>query len=281
MRIANQEQADHWNGEEASHWVTHQAAYDRMLAPFTAMLLDAAALRPGDRVLDVGCGCGATTCAAARAAAPGRVLGVDLSEPMLARGQASAAAAGLGNAAFERADAQVHPFGESSFDAVISRLGIMFFADPVAAFASLRRATRPGGRMAFVCWQDLTASQWLLLPGAALAQHVPLPDLGEPGAPGMFAFADPCRIRAVLTEAGWQDIGIEPKRTPMLIGGGGSLDETVEFLRSGAIGRTMLGGASAQTSARAVRAVRDALARYHDGSGVRLEAAVWRVLATR
>jgi SAM-dependent methyltransferase len=94
VRIANQEQADHWNGEEASHWVTHQAAYDRMLAPFTAMLLDAAALRPGDRVLDVGCGCGATTCAAARAAAPGRVLGVDLSEPMLARGQASAAAAG-------------------------------------------------------------------------------------------------------------------------------------------------------------------------------------------
>jgi SAM-dependent methyltransferase len=281
VTIANQEQADHWNGEEASHWVTHQAAYDRMLAPFTGMLLDAAALRPGDRVLDVGCGCGATTCAAARAAAPGRVLGVDLSEPMLARGQASAAAAGLANTAFERADAQVHPFGASSVDAVISRFGIMFFADPVAAFANLRRATRPGGRMVLVCWQDLTANQWLLVPGAALAQHVPLPGLGEPGAPGMFAFADPGRIRAVLTEAGWQDIGIEAMRTPMLVGGGGGLDETVEFLRSGAIGRAMLGGAGAQTSARAVLAVRDALARYHDGGGVRLEAAVWRVLATR
>ncbi len=260
MTIANQQQADHWNGEEASHWVTHQAAYDRMLAPFTAMLLAAAALQPGDQVLDVGCGCGSTTCAAA-----GRVLGADLSGPMLARGQASAAAAGLGNAAFERADAQVHAFGESSFDAVISRFGIMFFADPVAAFANLRRATRPGGRMAFVCWQDLTANQWLLVPGAALAQHVPLPDLGEPGAPGMFAFADPGRITAVLTKSGWR----------------GSVDETVEFLRCGAIGRTMLGGAGAQTSARAVLAVRDALARRHDGSGVRLEAAVWRVLATR
>lgn len=104
-RIANQQQADHWNGEKASHWVTHQAAYDRMLAPFTDMLLDAAAPRPGDQVLDVGCGCGATTCAAAQAAAPGRILGVDLSEPMLARGQASMAAAGLANATFERADA--------------------------------------------------------------------------------------------------------------------------------------------------------------------------------
>lgn len=281
MTIANHDQADHWNGEEASHWVRHQAAYDRMLAPFTGMLLDAADLRPGDQVLDVGCGCGATTCAAARAAAPGRVLGVDLSEPMLARGRASTAAAGLANAAFERADAQVHPFGEASFDAVISQFGIMFFADPVAAFANLRCATRPGGRLAFVCWQDLTANQWLLVPGAALAQQVPLPDLGEPGAPGMFALADPGRIRAVLTEAGWQDIGIEPMCTPMLVGGGGGLDETVEFLRSGAIGRAMLGGVGAQTSARAVLAVRDALACYHDGSGVRLEAAVWRVLAMR
>ncbi len=281
MTIANQEQADHWNSEEASHWVTHQAAYDRMLAPFSDMVLAAAALRPRDRVLDVGCGCGATTCAAARAAAPGRVLGVDLSEPMLARGRASAVAAGLANAVFERADAQVQLFGESSFDAVISRFGIMFFADSVAAFANLRHATRPGGRMAFACWQDLTANQWLLVPGAAIAQHVPLPDLGGPGAPGMFAFADPGRIRTVLAGAGWHHIDIEPMRTPILVGGGGGLDETVEFLRTGSMGRTLLGGIDTQTSARAVLAVRDALAPYRGDHGVRLEAAVWRVLATR
>jgi SAM-dependent methyltransferase len=280
MTIANHDQADHWNSEEASHWVTHQAAYDRMLAPFTDMLLGAAKLRPGDQVLDVGCGCGATACAAARAVAPGRVLGVDLSEPMLTRGRASATA-GLANVGFERADAQVQPFGESCFDAVISRFGIMFFADPVAAFANLRRATRPGGRVAFVCWQDLTANEWLLVPGAAIAQHVPLPDLGGPGAPGMFAFADPGRIRAVLVEAGWHHIDIEPMRTSLLVGGGGGLDETVEFLRSGSMGRTLLGGVDAETSARAVLAVRDTLARHHSDGGVRLEAAIWRVVATR
>jgi len=241
VTIANQEQADHWNSEEASHWVTHQAAYDRMLAPFSDMVLAAAALRPRDRVLDVGCGCGATTCAAA----------------------------------------QVQLFGESSFDAVISRFGIMFFADSVAAFANLRHATRPGDRMAFACWQDLTANQWLLVPGAAIAQHVPLPDLGGPGAPGMFAFADPRRIRTVLAGAGWHHIDIEPMRTPILVGGGGGMDETVEFLRTGSMGRTLLGGIDTQTSARAVLAVRDALAPYRGDHGVRLEAAVWRVLATR
>jgi hypothetical protein len=135
--------------------------------------------------------------------------------------------------------------------------------------------------MAFVCWQDLAANQWLLVPGAAIAQHVPPPDLGEPGAPGIFAFADPGRIRAVLTDAGWQNISIEPMRTSLLVGGGGGLDETVECLRNGSIGRTRLGGVDAQTSARAVHAVRDALVPYHGDQGVRLEAAVWRVLATR
>ena len=150
MTIANDEQARHWNSDEASHWVTHQADHDRMLAPFTGMLLDAAMLSPGDRVADVGCGCGATTRAAAQAVAPGPVLGVDLSAPMLAQARADARAAGLANAVFEQADAQVHPFGDGSFDTVISRFGIMFFSDPVAAFANLRRATRPGNRLTFV-----------------------------------------------------------------------------------------------------------------------------------
>jgi SAM-dependent methyltransferase len=206
MSVANRDQAEHWNGsEQAAHWVSHQQQYDRMLAPFIDMILGAAALSAGDNVLDVGCGCGSTTLAAAEAAAPGPVVGVDLSAPMLARARDSAALGALVNASFEQGDAQDHPFGQV-FDVVISRFGVMFFADPVAAFANLRAATRPGGRMAFVCWQPLIANEWLMIALAALAEHVRLPDPPEPGAPGMFSLAEPGRIQGILGDAGWRQV---------------------------------------------------------------------------
>jgi SAM-dependent methyltransferase len=280
MTIANQDQAEHWNsGDEAGHWVTHQARYDTMLAPFTDIILDSAVLAAGDEVLDVGCGCGATTLAAARAVAPGQAVGADLSVPMLAQARAEAERAGLPNTRFEQADVQVHAFDDATFDAVISRFGIMFFADPVAAFANLHRATRPGGRIAFVCWQPLTANEWLLVPGAALAEHVPLPDFGPPGAPGMFALADPEQPQRILAEAGWHNIAVASRHAPILVGGAGTLDDTIDFLRTGSMGRTMLAGADPDTAARATASVREALAPYADHEGVRLDAAVWLVTA--
>jgi SAM-dependent methyltransferase len=280
LTIANRDQAEHWNNSaEVGQWVTEQARYDVMLAPFTELLIRGATLGSGDTVLDVGCGCGATTLAAARAALPGHTLGVDLSVAMLQRARADAAAAGLTNIAFEQADAQIHPFEGGAFDVVISRFGIMFFADPVAAFTNLRRATRPGGRLAFVCWQPLVANEWLAVSGAALATVVPLPDLGSPGGPGMFAFADPGRVRDVLADAGWRGITIAERRTAILVGGIGTLDEAVSFLRNGSLGRTMLAGADSATQARAIDAVRTALAPHTDEQGVRLGAAVWLVTA--
>src|ERR1700751_5277218 len=225
MSIANTGQAEHWNtGPGVAHWVVNQARYDRMHAPFTALILDAAALRPGGNVLDVGCGCGGTTLAAARLVAPGRALGLDLSGPMLARAQADAEAAGLGNAAFRQGDAQVEPLEPAGFEVVISRFGVMFFADPVAAFANIRSATRPGGRLTFACWQQLSANEWLTVPFGALGAHLPKADLGDPGAPGMFSLDEPDRIRRVLTEAGWHDIAIASQEVPVLVGGG-DLDE--------------------------------------------------------
>jgi SAM-dependent methyltransferase len=281
MSIVNTDQAEHWNsGEDLTHWITNQARYDRMNEPFSALILAAAELRPGQNVLDVGCGCGATTLAAARVIAPGQAVGLDLSGPMLARARADAEAAGLRNAVFQQGDAQVHPLEAARFDTVLSRFGTMFFADPVAAFANIRSATRPGGRLVFVCWQPLAAQQWLLVPGAALAEHVPPPaGFGSGDGPGMFAFSDPGRPREILAAAGWRDIEITGEHASILVGGGGSIEDAVEFMRTGSMGRTMLAGADADTADRAVASVRAALAPYADADGVRMDAGVWLVQA--
>jgi SAM-dependent methyltransferase len=280
MRTANHDQLEHWNDSEATgDWVTYQERYDRMLEPFAGLILQAAALSPGEQVLDVGCGCGATTLAAARAVAPGTAAGIDLSAAMLARARENAAHAGLLNASFEQADAQVHEFG-ASYDAVISRFGVMFFADPVVAFANLLAATRPGGRLAFACWQPLAENEWLLVPLAALAEHVPVPEPDEPDAPGMFSLSSADRLDQVLSAAGWHDISAESKRTSILMGGG-TLDDAMAFLRGRSIVRRMLADASQGAHDRAMESVRDALASRADGNEVRLDASVWLVTAQR
>ena len=283
MKIANTDQAEKWNtGDDAAHWVNHQDRYDRMNAPFADMILNAAGPRAGADVLDVGCGCGTTTLAAARLAAPGQAVGLDLSGPMLARARAAAEAAGLGNAEFVQGDAQVHPMEPGRFGTVLSRFGVMFFADPVAAFANIRSAAAPAGQLVFVCWQPLAANQWLLVPRAALAEHVPAPPGGSgPGdGPGMFALADPDRIRQVLDRAGWRDVKVTAEQRSVLVGGGGSLDEAVEFLRTSSIGRTALTGADPGSTASALASLRAALAPHADDAGVHLTAAVWLVQAT-
>jgi SAM-dependent methyltransferase len=278
MTIVNRDQAEHWNDSQATgDWVINQERYDRMLEPFTGLLLDAIALAPGERVLDVGCGCGTTTVAAAAIVAPGTAVGVDLSVPMLTRARENARSSGPANVSFEEGDAQVYTF-VAKFDAVISRFGVMFFADPVAAFANLRAATRPGGRLAFVCWQPWLANEWLVVPGAAMAEHVPLPDFGDSQGPGMFALSEPDRTRRILGDAGWQQVDLTSWRTSLLIGGG-TLDDAIAYLRGRSMTRRILGTADAATQERAIQSVREVLARHADASGVHLGAAVWLVQA--
>jgi SAM-dependent methyltransferase len=280
MTLANSEQWDHWNsGYEADHWVTYQDRYDRQLEPFTTLILDAAGILSGESVLDVGCGCGATTRAAARLVGSGHAVGIDLSSPMLARAREDAESQGLQNSTFREGDAQVYPFDAQSFDVVISRFGVMFFNDPVQAFSNIRRSTKDGGRLIFVCWQPLVDNEWLIVPGAAVAGLVALPDLGPPDAPGMFALSQPERVRELLSSAGWQDIEVTAAHPRMLLGGGGTLDDTVEFLRTGSIGRTLLHEADEATEAEAVLAVLEALRPFVDSDGVRMNTAAWIVQA--
>src|SRR6185503_11565956 len=184
----NAEQIKYWNETAAPKWVEYQAVLDTQLEELGRLAMERARLVPGERVLDVGCGCGATTRAlAARVGARGSAHGVDISAPMLARAAELTRAAGVGNVRFTNADAQTYAFEPGGADVLFSRFGVMFFTDPPAAFTNLRRALRPGGRVAFVCWQPLAENPWLLVPLSTAAQHIQLPPPPAPGAPGPFA----------------------------------------------------------------------------------------------
>jgi SAM-dependent methyltransferase len=280
---ANAEQREHWNSEGADHWIRYEDAHRVMLEPFGRALLDAAAIRPDDRVLDVGCGTGWTTLRAGHAVGPaGEALGIDLSASMIAQARAHADTAGLPQVRFEVADAQIAGLDRTPFDVAISRFGVMFFDDPPAAFANLRRALLPGGRLCFVCWQELATNEWMLVPGAAVATQLPPPDLGaDAGAPGPFSLSDPERIDSLLRGAGFAAIDVDPVETTLTLGGGLPLDDTLTYLRTSGLGRAVLAGATPVQVDAAMRAVRTALEPHTTPEGVRLGAAAWLVTARR
>jgi SAM-dependent methyltransferase len=275
----NAEQITYWNEVSAPKWLRFQRALDEQLGPLGELAMATAAIRRGERALDVGCGCGDTTLALARHVGPeGMVTGVDISAPMLDRARQSAREANVANVVFENADAQTHRFEPGVFDLVYSRFGVMFFVDPVRAFANLRTALRSTGRLSFVCWQPLERNPWMAIPLAAAAREVVLPPPPPPGAPGPFSFGDPERVHAILGEAGFGRIALEPHETTLSLGGAGAtLDEAVEFLVQ--MGPTGVALRQAEPSAlpRATAAVKTAIAPFHDPAGLRMAATVWIV----
>ena len=277
---ANADQREYWNSDEGAIWVRDEARYDEMLAPFATALLDAASPAHDAAILDVGCGTGATTLAAARLASAGTTTGIDISQPMVNGARRRAEREGVTNVVFEVCDAQAEPIPATP-NLVVSRFGVMFFEDPVAAFTNLHGAIAPGGRVAFVCWQPLLVNEWMTVPALAVAEHVPLPDPPPPGTPGPFSFGDADLVRGVLTGAGFADVAVVPFQASLLLGGVGSVEDAVSFLRNTGMGRNLLGAAPAAVVDAALAGVRDALAPHHDGEGVRLNAATWIVTASR
>lgn len=277
--MPNAGQAEAWNGNDGEHWVSHAARQDRMLSGTTAYLLDAAGVRDGDTVLDIGCGCGDTTLQAALRAGRGSALGVDLSAVMLAEARRRAEREPRASVRFEQADAQVHPFPDAGFDEVISRFGVMFFDDPHAAFANLHRALHPGGRLAFLCWQEPAANEFFRVPLAAAAAHVPLPEHGDPDDPGPFSLARPERIRDLLAAAGFRDLSVEPVTTSMWVGE--NVSDVMDYFLGLGMVRAMLAAVSPEDGAAVGRAVSDALTRHQGPDGVRLGGAAWLVSAHR
>ncbi|GAB3974463.1 class I SAM-dependent methyltransferase [Plantactinospora veratri] len=276
MRIVNTDQAEAWNGPEGVNWAAQSERDDPVNGALTETLLTAAAIEPEDRVLDIGCGTGGTTRLAARLAARGRVLGVDLSAPMLDLARTAAASAGLRNVEFTRGDVQVFPFPDGGFDVAISQFGIMFFADPVAAFGNVRHALRPGGRLAFVCPRDMVDNPWYVAPISALHRQ---PDPYRLPDSAMFSLADPARLVEVLGGAGFTDVRPRPVDAPMAFGA--DADEAADgFLGSGPVLAVLQ-----QDGGPSVEAAREILVEtlrpYEGPDGVRIPGAHWLVTAVR
>ncbi|KQP07273.1 methyltransferase type 11 [Methylobacterium sp. Leaf99] len=290
MAASDQTQSDYWNGDAGARWARHQATFDRVFTPLTERLFARAALRPGDAVLDVGCGAGATTLRAADAVGPsGRVTAADVSAPLLAVTARRAADRPPGGARIDivEADAQTHAFADGAFAHLISRFGIMFFDDSTTAFANLRRALRPEGRLTCLCWRPLTENAWIAEPLGLIRALVPEPEPTPPDAPGPFRFADAERLRAILAAAGFREIAFAPVDEDLVLGHSetGSARAAAEAAAGFALD---LGPASRlvrdQPPAIRERAydlvLRDFETRAVDGR-VRLAAACWLVTATR
>jgi SAM-dependent methyltransferase len=274
----NADQIQGWNEAQGKTWALLHERLDRQIRPIGHAAMAKAAFRFGERVLDVGCGCGETTLEIAGRVAPGSVLGADVSAMLLDIARASAKAAGIANASFAQVDAQTQDFEPASFDVLFSRFGVMFFDDPPAAFANLRKALKAGARLAFCCWRTPPENEWMSLPLRAAAHLLPPMPPGDPNAPGPFAFADKARVLGILDRAGFADIAIEP--LDMEIGADSLEDSVTMSLRIGPLGSTLRRLEAPDQLKRDVEnALRDALAPHLKGGVIRLPAAVWIVSA--
>lgn len=276
----NAAQIAYWNDRAADNWTALQERLDTVFTPLTEAALEAAAPQAGERVIDVGCGCGASVLELARRVGPGgHVQGLDISVPMAARAQARIAAAGLDNAGVLVSDASTHPFPQADTDLLFSRFGVMFFADPAAAFANLHRAMRPGARMLCAVWRPMVENSWFTVPLDAARPLLPPQPAPDPLAPGPFAFSKQDRVHAVLQQAGWRDIDMQKRDVPMPIAGPGQIAEAADFAtKLGALAR-ILAEMEPELRPQVAQLVQEAM-RAHDGpDGITLGGAIWLVSA--
>jgi len=273
-------EAEEWAGAMGREWARHAEALDRQLAPVSALGLAALDARPGERILDLGCGAGATTAAlCAAVGSAGAVTGADISADQIA---AARLRPGCERATFIVGDAQTWPFEVGAFDALFSRFGGMFFGDPVAAYTNLRRALKPGTRAVLTVWRALTLNPWAAVPARVAAELLgPVPP-PAPGTPGPFAWADPHYFRPILEAAGFRDIGCSEAEVTLQVGesGGASAVERASamLLRIGPLARR-LKDQTADTRARAGERLTPALEPFVSDGWVRLPGSIWLVRA--
>jgi SAM-dependent methyltransferase len=278
----NSDQIEYWNGMAGARWVTHQEKLDASIGGIGADAMSRAQVKEGERVVDVGCGCGHTTLDIAhQVGTSGKVLGVDISTPMLDLARSRMDDAEINHVHFANADAETHKFDDDQFDLLFSRFGVMFFGDPVAAFRNLGSVLGSGGRLVFVCWRSPEDNPWLVQPAKVAGEHIELPPRAGPGEPGPFAFADPDRVKRILASAGFDNIELEQRDGDLQLGGPQSLDDAVDFALKLGPSAMPLAEADAETAETVIQSVRTFLEPHYTGSAVEMPSSAWIVTASR
>jgi ubiquinone/menaquinone biosynthesis C-methylase UbiE len=274
------DQSKIWNEAVGDAWVEHAAHFDATLEPFGEAVMQRLTLRPGDRVVDIGCGTGATTIRLADTVQPGLVTGVDLSLPMLHLAQQRVAALGISNVTFSAADVQTDPLEAGVFDVAYSRFGVMFFSDPAVAFTNIGKSLRPGGQLGFVCFQTPAENPFIVVPIMAAAAHLRLQPPANPDEPSPFALANHDRTSSILRKAGFSDVTIESGPTEAVLGQTNDLRALAQrLLEQNPSVAPALAAASPTEREGAIEASAHALAPYLIDGEVKLRAGTWIVTA--
>ena len=272
----NNDQLAAWDGDEGAVWAAHPEFFDSSVRHLHRRLVEAAAVAPDDRVLDLGCGSGQCTRDAARQATRGEAVGIDLSRPMLRVAEETAAREGLGNVRFVHGDAQVHPFEPGTFDVAVSRTGAMFFADQVAAFTNVARALRPGGRLALVSWRSAAENEWFTSLVHALRPDLPV-IAPPPDAPSPFRHADPDVTTSILTAGGFEQVALTPLDAPMYFG----RDAEEGFRVVSDLLAWMVREVEPAERVESLARLRGLLQAHESGDGVAMGCAAWLITAAR
>ncbi len=277
---ANPEQQEYWNGPGATRWAQNWPQIDAVLTPLHEALLERANPRPGELVIDLGCGHGTTTLALAERVTPsGHIHGVDISGVLLEIARARADEVNLSNVTLTEADATTYAFEAGRFDLVFSRFGLMFFEDPVASFSNLARVLKPAGRLVFLCWKAIDENGWVFEGLKATFKHLEPPAPAKPGAPGPFSLADPERIRSILTGAGFSNIALDPLTPTLRVAA--SPEDATEFFTKIGPGARLLADVDPEIIESIKSTMTERFRAHMSDDGVRLGAAAWLATATR
>jgi SAM-dependent methyltransferase len=266
-----------WATVEGEHFAANEDRYTKMLRGMAERVVEAADIEPDSDVLDVGCGYGALTLMAAEAAPGGEVMGLDISDALLRRARERAGGQGVENASFQHGDAVTYGLPKASFDRAVSRLGVMFFEDPHAAFFNVCSAVRPGGRIAFACWKDVSENEHMMVPLRVAVEHIPAPNMGDADALSPFSLADPNHVRDLLEGAGWQDVDLQAFEESMWWGPDAA--DVVQFIAGAGRTKVVLANVDEAVALRAAEALQEALQANETSDGVFLGGAYWIVTA--